>query len=374
MPTTRPLLIQVVAQLKPGRCGVSDHALLLAQELEAAFGIETAFAVVNSSEPCETPFRRMYCGQSQLHEACAALSQGHAAAVLVHLSGYGFSRDGAPAELAAALERVREDGHFRIAVYFHELYATGMPWRSAFWHSRRQQRAVGRIARGCDLLVTNIGRHAAWLESQAPRRSQFPVRVLPVFSNVGEAETLVPMAEREPAMAIYGLAATRRHAYEQISLLAETLCGLGIKEILDMGPGSVASAAAGGIPVRRMGELNAEELGEVLSRARYGFVQHGAHCMAKSGVLGGLCAWGVVPLVAKPFVGEYDGLRDGVQVISPGTAATARGAGLEGCSQAAWRWYAAHRLRAHASMYRDWLLSGTEDADSGGPEGSTAWG
>ncbi len=374
MSTTRPLLIQVVAQLKPGRCGVSDHALLLAQELEAAFGIETAFAVVNSSAPCETPFRRVYCGQPQLQEACTALSQGQAAAVLVHLSGYGFSRDGAPAELAAALERVREEGHFRTAVYFHELYATGMPWRSAFWHSRRQQRAVGRIARECDLLVTNIGRHAAWLERQAPRRSQQPVRVLPVFSNVGEAETLVPMAEREPVMAIYGLAATRRHAYEQISLLAETLCGLGTKGILDIGPGAVAPAEAGGIPVRRMGEMSATELGQTLSRARYGFVQHGAHCMAKSGVLAGLCAWGVVPLIAKPFVDEYDGLRDGIQVISPQTAAGARGADLESCSQAAWRWYAAHGLRAHASMYRDWLLSGTEDADSGGPEGSTAWG
>jgi hypothetical protein len=355
MPSTSPLLIQVVPQLKPARCGVSDHAILLAGELERAHGIETAFAVVNSNEPCDLPYPRVYCAQSELPEACVTLSQGRPAALLVHLSGYGYSRDGAPAELAEALERVRADGRFRVAVFFHELFATGMPWRSAFWHSRRQQEAVSRIARDCDLLVTNIRRHAEWLEGLPAKRSPMPVQVLPVFSNVGEAATLMPMALRNPALAIFGLAGTRRQAYRQLPALEKMLNGLGVREILDIGPEFDTPREVGGIPVRRKGAMEAADLGKLLSRTRFGFVQHGPHCLAKSGVFAGLCAFGTVSLIGKAFDVEFDGLRDGVQVLS---ARTQRGAGEDGLqrlSTAAWSWYRGHDLRAHASFYRSWL-------------------
>lgn len=362
MPSTNPLLIQVVAQLKPARCGVSDHAILLAQELESAFGIETAFAVVNSAERCDLKWRRTYCTQPELPEACAALSQNRPAALLVHLSGYGYSRDGAPAQLAEALGRVRADGRFRIAVFFHELYASGMPWRSAFWYSRRQQKAVGRIARDCDLLVTNIRRHAQWLEGLLARRSTLPVEVLPVFSNVGEAATLVPAAQRAPRLAVFGVAGTRRVAYKQLPALVKTLNALGIEEVLDIGPEfdaprSEVPGEVGGIRVRRMGVVAAGELGNLLSCTRYGFVQHASSSLAKSGVLAGLCAFGTVPLIADGFEGEIDGLRDGVQVISVRTAEGADEKSLQDCSTAAWNWYAGHNLHTHAARYREWLTA-----------------
>jgi hypothetical protein len=356
MPSTSPLLIQVVPQLKPARCGVSDHAILLAGELERAHGIETAFAVVNSNEPCDLPYPRVYCAQSELPEACVTLSQGRPAALLVHLSGYGYSRDGAPAELAEALERVRADGRFRVAVFFHELFATGMPWRSAFWHSRRQQEAVSRIARDCDLLVTNIRRHAEWLEGLPAKRSPMPVQVLPVFSNVGEAATLMPMALRNPALAIFGLAGTRRQAYRQLPALEKMLNGLGVREILDIGPEFDTPREVGGIPVRRKGAMEAADLGKLLSQTRFGFANYSSPYLAKSGVIAGLCAFGTVPLTTKPFEGEVDGLRDGVQLISPRTVEAAARRGLESCSTAAWNWHAGHNLRVHASSHRDWLM------------------
>jgi len=325
MSNAHPLLIQVLAQLKPARCGVSDHAILLARELERSSAIQTAFAVVNSSETCDLQFPRIHAAQAKLLETCLTLSGGRPAALLVHLSGYGFSRDGAPLELARALQRVKADGRFRIAVYFHELFASGMPWRSAFWHSRRQKQAVGSIARLCGLAVTNIGRHAVWLQEQRKGLAGPPVAVLPVFSNVGEAETLIPVAERDPVLAVYGLPSTRRKAYNELRSLGKNLRGLGVSKILDIGPEFDAPEAVNEIPVAHSGVLAAADLGSLLAQSRFGFVQHAPAHLAKSGVLAGLCAHGTVPLTAKPFTGEFDGLRDGTHTLSQNGRACRRG-------------------------------------------------
>jgi hypothetical protein len=158
-------------------------------------------------------------------------------------------------------------------------------------------------------------------------------------------------------LAIFGLPGTRREAYRQLSSLKSMMSGLGVEEILDIGPEFDAPSVAGGIPVRRMGVMAAAELGDLLSGSMFGFVQHSSFSLAKSGVLAGLCAFGAIPLIATPFAGEFDGLRDGVHVISPGTVEAARKGGLQHCSRAAWLWHAQHNLRAHASSYSNWLMN-----------------
>src|SRR5579863_1250839 len=127
-----PQLIQVVPRLTPTRCGVSDHAIALASELKASCGIDSAFVVLHSDERAEVPYPVAHCPQERLLDACIDLSGNRPTAVLVHLSGYGYSADGAPSLLATALKRVKANGRFRIAVFFHELHASGMPWTSAF--------------------------------------------------------------------------------------------------------------------------------------------------------------------------------------------------------------------------------------------------
>jgi hypothetical protein len=355
MLSTNRLLIQVVAQLKPERCGVSDHAILLAQELEAAFQIRTAFVVLNSIEPCNVPYPRVYCAPSQLLEACDSLRKGQFAALLVHCSGYGYSRDGAPLILAEALERVRKSLRFPIAAYFHELYATGMPWKSAFWYTRRQQQAVRKIASACNLIATNSTRHLQWLEQEAMPGGVPAVRLLPMFSNVGESREQPTLCGRRPALVVFGLADTRRKAYARLAALGKLLHALGVEEIVDAGPEFDVSPELGGIPIRRMGVLAAPDLAGILSQSMFGFVQHEPFGLAKSGVFAGLCALGVVPVIAKTFSGEVDGLRDGVQAVSPKTAGAAANGGLEQCSVAAWTWYSGHRLHIHAAEYAAWM-------------------
>lgn len=355
MPDASRLLIQVLPRLTPGHCGVSDQAALLAQGLKRQYGIGSAFVVLNSREPSGLTDPVIYSAPAQLLESCLKLTGGQPGAILVHVSGYGYSPDGAPTALAQALTVVRESGRFQIGVYFHELYASGPPWKSSFWHSYRQRRALCGVALQSGLIVTNTGWHVEWLKGKLPKRSSVPVRLMPVFSPAGETDDPVPFAGRDAAMVVFGLGGTRMRAYQHLAA-AENLVGtLGIGEILDIGPDCDHPAEVDGIRVKRIGMLAADELTAVFSRTQFGFVAHEWRYLARSSVLAGFCAQGMIPVMNGPFPREADGLKDGVNVVSPRTAGTVRRAGWEACSRAAWNWYNGHRLGAHVDLYAQWM-------------------
>jgi len=356
MPRMNRQLIQVVAQLKPSRCGVSDHALSLAQELKTTFGIDTTFVVLNSDEKSEVPYPSIHCAPNQLLGTCLSINNNEPGAILVHLSGYGYSRDGAPTQLANALSTIKQDGRFRVAVYFHELCAKSMPWRSAFWHSFRQKRAIGTIASECDLRLTNTQLHANWLERNTTNQSSAPVQLLHVFSTIDASITPGPTRPRLPAMAVFGLISSRRMAYKYLSSQGAYLNALGINEIIDIGPDFDAPHLLHGIPVRSMGQLPATELASLLSTLRFGFVPHPFANLAKSSIFASYCALGVVSVVSKPSSVEIDGLQDGVHLVSPKTVDAANSTGVERCSASALDWYFTHRKHIHAATYASWLL------------------
>jgi hypothetical protein len=353
MTAANRMLIQVVPQLKPAQCGVSDHAIALAQELESTFGIESAFVVLNSDARCSVPYSVVYGAPEGLLAACLSLSRERRGAILVHLSGYGYSADGAPTRLAEALGKVKSNRRLPVAVYFHELFASGMPWTPVFWRSRSQRKAIRRIAEECDLCVTSIRRHADWLEPA--RRSAAPVELLPVFSTVGQAPRYTPFAARESAIAVFGLGETRQKSYKELFSLDGMLNKLGIREILDIGPSFAAPSEINGIPVRCVGSLESADVVKQLSRTKFGFLSYPPSCLAKSGVFAAYSAQGAVPVIATPFSGEEDGLRDGVHVLSPRTVEAAQTSGLEQCSEAAQLWYSGHSVRAHAATYARWF-------------------
>lgn len=358
-----PLLIHVVPRLTPVRCGISDHVLGLAGKLKAAFGIDSAFAVLNSQERCEVGYPAVYRPAEELLQACESLAKGRPAALLFHVSGYGYSRDGAPTQLAGAAGRLKNGGRYPIAAYFHELYAIAAPWRSAFWHARRQRQAVSRIAAACELIVTNTSRHAEWLERRVAS-GVGRVRVLSVFSQAGEMLEPIPASARQPVMAVFGLGPTRQRAYRQLGALGSTLRDLGVEEFWDIGAEFDAPREIHNIPVRRLGVLESAEIANRLARVRFGFIWYPPSSLGKSGVFAAYCANGVIPVIARSFAAEREGLKDGTSVLSPGTAKAARASGLDPCSLAAWRWYSGHRLQTHAETYRQWLSRKSSEVET----------
>lgn len=360
MPDAPKLLIQVVPRMMPGRCGLSDPALLLANDLKIAFGIGSAFVVLNSAARADLSQPIVYCTAARLLENCLHLA-GHApAAVLIHLSGYGYSPDGAPADLAVALAALRASGRFQIAVFFHELFAGASFWPPALRQSLRQRKVLRAILSQSDLLVTNLCAHAGWIERNAQGS---PVHLLPVFSTIGEAPALRPVAARKPALAVFGLPPSRQRAYRELPRLKQTLGRLNIEEIIDAGIGCGAPRELFGLPVRCIGEQPAEALRDLFSNVKFGLVAMPSFCLAKSSIFASLCAQGTVPLLTQPFTGEVDGLRDGTHALSARSIDALLDSGidshldsrLEACSQSAWQWYGDHRLRVHSRLYAGWL-------------------
>lgn len=355
MPATSRMLIQVVPWLRPGRCGVTDQAVLLARGLEGDFGIKSAFVVLNSTESSGLPYPEVHCKPAQLLESCLKLTGGDPGAILVHMSGYGYSSDGAPTLLAESLAAVKDSGQFRIAAYFHELFATGPPWKSAFWNSHRQQKVARRIISQCGLIVTNIRLHAEWLGRQSRKLGGAPIELMTAISSSGETDNPVPISERSAALVVFGLSGTRMLAYRMLAEAGNLVERLGIREILDVGPECAHPSGVNGIPVRQMGLLPTEQLPAVFSQARFGFVVHPWAHIGKSSVFGAYCAQGTIPVMTGPFPREADGLRDGVQLVSPRTVEAVQRSGWEACSRAAWTWYMGHCLRVHVERYARWV-------------------
>jgi hypothetical protein len=334
------------------RCGVSDHAILLAKELKSTFAIDTAFITLNSNEPCDLPYPIIHCSPNRLLESCFLLSPTRPVTVLVHFSGYGYSPDGAPLLLANAIKELNRDDWFSVVVNFHELFAKSTPWKSAFWHSCGQKKIAQGVAERADLLVTSIDIYAKWLGRVTEK---IDIKILPVFSTVGESVALVPIAKRKRSIAIFGLPCTRQRAYIELGYQNKILEDLGVEEIVDVGEECNAPASLNGIPICRMGTMAVTDLASLLSQIAFGYLSYPPLYLAKSSIFSAYTSQGTIPIISKPFLGEINGIKDGIHLFSAKTAKWTRASDLESCSQSAWNWYRGHRLYTHAEMYAQWL-------------------
>src|SRR6202008_598407 len=86
-----------------------------------------------------------------------ALAGARPCVVVLQFSGYGFGRRGLCGWLLDELDQARTAfrGTLRLVTVFHELFAVGPPWRSAFWLAGLQARIAARLARSSDALWTN---------------------------------------------------------------------------------------------------------------------------------------------------------------------------------------------------------------------------
>ena len=279
-------VVHIVPTLPPPLEGVGGYALALADALRDR-GIDSTF-VAAAALPARTP--------EALRTALAAWTgpeAGKRPAALLHYAGYGYHPRGCPDWLVEALEGW--DG--RLVTAFHEVWATGPPWRSSFWLSPRQRRLAGRLARRSDGLVTSLGIYRHNLLRRAPGRE---VTVMPVFSTVGEPDAVPPLGARDRTLVLFGGSGVRGRAWRDCAPALNAVCDrLGLAEIWDIGPPSAETPAAlKGRPVRQLGPLPAAEVSRRLLAAMAGFVAYPAPFLGKSTVFAAYCAHGMLPVSA----------------------------------------------------------------------------
>ena len=123
--------------------------------------------------------------------------------VLLHYVNYGFQKRGVPFRLLSILRELRRQRQGKLVTIFHELYASGPPWKSAFWLQPVQihlATSVGRLSDACIVSSDNFRRE---LQRMVPNAH---VELHPVPSGIGEPSlSSNQIAGRDPhRWAIFG--------------------------------------------------------------------------------------------------------------------------------------------------------------------------
>ncbi len=273
--------------------------------------------------------------------------------VVLHFSGYGYARRGLCGWLVRAVRRWRRElsPPPRIVVVFHELFASGPPWRSAFWLSGVQERIAQELAVLADACWTSTAAHAQWLTTHGAAGK--PMHVAPVFSNIPDRRAAAPWAERSNRLIVFGGEASRRRALDALqrsALARQLLPALGIDELIEVGAGH-AGRRAGGIRHEFAGHLEPTAISALLQGSRFGLIAYPRHLLAKSSVFAAYAAHGCAPINLELSGDDADGLRAGSHFVCAHSFETLRrnpqdaqaiGARLRA-------WYAPHRLSIQAA-------------------------
>lgn len=278
-------------------------------------------------------------------------------ALMLHFSGYGYGKRGLCGWLADELAHARAALGPRLVVVtiFHELFAVGPPWRSAFWLHAWQKHTARRLLRLSDAAVTNSEHHLLWLRAQAPPK--MPMSMRPVFSNVGEPAEVPLIHERPPHLVIFGSQATRARASAQLHRHQATLQGLGVQCISEIGPGH--ATVPDGLPwaQRWLGLLAPADLSDELLLHRFALIDYPMQHLAKSSVFAAYAAHGCVVLNTTEPGAPADGLQPGqhLHLLNAAPTAAVQAHGLEAMAAAVRAWYEPHASALQADALALWL-------------------
>jgi len=272
---------------------------------------------------------------------------GAAATILLHYSNYGFDPAGRPDWLPEVVERWRQEGRTCV-VFFHEVFATGPPWRRAFWSASAQRSIARRVARAASSALTSLPLYKSLLGRLAPGLS---VEVLPLLSTVGEPYERPVLSAREPSLVLFGSSGLRLRAYRTFGRALGTACrALGVTRILDIGPLDDqirSSAAQASTPVEHRGVLEDCDVSSALRTSRTGFLAYPPEFLGKSTVYAAFAAHGLLPIVAWHESGKPASDRPPCA-----TAESVVLGDIQEIADAAHAWYEGHRAARHLETYR----------------------
>jgi len=294
-------ILQIVPYLPGTLDGVGDYALNLALALAADHGLQTTFLVARTTPATTKEDFDVISG----FDFARAREHSH---VILHYVNYGYQPRGVPSELRVFVKELRASLRGRWVTVFHELYASGPPWSSAFWlHPFQVRIARDMIDAATSCVVSNTPIETAIHSYDAGK----PVRLFPVMSNFGEPESDHFHAASPKRWAICGGTALIARSLELFEKLSPLLPSAFAPEHLDVvgGRTNLSITAALDKLKSRMSVYHYPEVGvhlasELLREAAFGFLDYfGAGKMwpgmvLKSTAFAACCAHGVVPVVA----------------------------------------------------------------------------
>jgi hypothetical protein len=173
-------VLQLLPRVPGTLDGVGDYALTLARSLREEHGINSVFIARETQSKTEIESFPVF--------PLAEFSRARAASescdgIVLHYVNYGFHKRGVPLTLVDSLKRLRRECGAALLVIFHELFATGPPWRSEFWLKSVQKKIARDVAHLADARLVSCESMQAQLAKLSPDLSAM---VQPVTSTWGE--------------------------------------------------------------------------------------------------------------------------------------------------------------------------------------------
>lgn len=328
-------VLHLLTALPPVVCGVGDYGVCVNQKIADDYGITPQLYAPLSDDDSDAK-------KAKLRRALDS-----ADAVILEYSNYGYQRHGIPYWLLQAISQWKM-GSKRLVTVFHELYAFGRPWSTAFWTSAPQRYVARDLARLSDGMITTTDRHAEILRSW---QTAIDVRVLPVPSNVGEMRVPPLAGPRDIELIVVGLDRTRRRVYLQNEAnWGRIRNALGNVTVHDVGPEvNLALTELTGLPCVVHGHVAAPTLSAMLEKARWGIVDYHQSTLEKSGVFAAYCAHGVMPIVLRHSTPSGSSLKEGTHFLTLSSSELIRNNTSE-LSRRAHQWYTGHGIDQHAQV------------------------
>ena len=309
------IIWQIVPRLPPAINGLGDYALNLARQLRQDYDIQTHFIVCDRTwkgEKTLDGFPVSKLSETTGKALVSLLSKQQIDTVLLQYVGYGYAQRGCPTWLVDGLETWRNNSSQRkLVTMFHEIYASGAIWTSAFWLSQIQKRIANCLVQLSDHIITNRQANAEIL-SKIGKVNVNCIEVIPVFSNIGEPQQLVPFAQRKKRLIVFGHANSKLQIYQNYIQHLENICkAFAIEEIYDIGNHTKFNFdLINQFKITETGILSANQIGKILADSLVGFMafpplEH----LGKSGIFASYCAYGLVPIIPFTNGQNIDGLK-----------------------------------------------------------------
>jgi hypothetical protein len=349
-------ITSIVTQLPPSIDGVGDYALNLAHQLRKDFNIQTRFVVGNPGwdGTAEIEGFQVRKIQNRSPEALLdALAEDFCAPVLLHYVGYGYAKRGCPSWLVQGLQQWKNlHPSCSLITMFHEVAAFGPPWTSSFWLSSLQQNLAGKLATTSNSCIVNKQQYGDWIEKLSGSR-KIDITCLPVFSNMGEPELLLPLSERSRRLVIFGSRNSKLDIYDRYLPVIAKICKfLDINEIIDIGvPTGLNLTEISAVSIQEQGITEAAKVSQIMQDSIAGFLSFPppSH-LAKSGIFASYCAHGLIPCMVEHSMEPVDGLESDKHYWSDRSnlqLSLQTGQDIANCAS---NWYQAHSLSAQSNF------------------------
>lgn len=319
MPIPNSRVVQIVPRLPGSLDGLGDYALNLAKALQAEHNITTRFAVADRTNVKVKDGFEVIAGVDEGSVASLARACDH---VILHYVNYGYQARGVPFQLRRFARLLRGEMSGRWVTTFHELYASGPPWKSAFWLRPFQVKIARDLIDISDACFVSNRTIEHEIHAYDPAKK---IHLAPVMSNFGE-----------PAIADFSAASPRHWAIcGGTALVARSLISLrrtrnaiptdfaptqlhvigGRNEAATRALIAELAADGSGLACGYYPEVSAERASELLRQCSFAWLDYFGRgkvwpeMILKSGVFAACCAHGIVPVLSHqedPFALDGD--------------------------------------------------------------------